>query len=82
MSKRNKQPISIGTFRESTKSRRGLFRISGSNNREEKNQLKLHWIQENLLKPHKKRPHMPKMEELLNQISTEKTKIQKELIWI
>ena len=76
--KKTKQIISIRAPRKNTKCRRRLFLISGSNNREER-QVKIALDSRKLNDScMKMRPHLESIEELLNQILTEKTRVQKQ----
>ena len=65
------------------KSRRGLFRISGSDRREKSKSVEIALVARKLNESSiKLKPHLPSMEELLDQMSTEITRVQSEPLWV
>ena len=78
-----KPPNSIRTSREGTKSRRELFRISGSNTREKDKSVKIP-LEPRKLKDSriKMSPLMPNIEELLTQVSTGRSRVRNEAMWM
>ena len=79
MSEKNKYGKSNRIFPESTKSRRGLFFISGSNNFEKRqSSQKCIRFKKNKGQLQKMKLHIPGIEDLVNQITTEITRLQNE----